>query len=37
MSLGIALVAIAFLEDLVDVLQRRAPSYERPSEYQNEA
>ena len=37
MTLGIALVAIAFLEDLIDVLSRRTPSYERRSEYQNEA
>jgi len=37
MTLGITLVAIAFLEDLVDVLRRRIPSYQRPSEYQNEA
>jgi TRAP-type C4-dicarboxylate transport system permease small subunit len=37
MSLGIGLVAIAFLEDLVDVLRRRVPSYERPSQYRNEA
>lgn len=37
MSLGIALVAIAFLEDLVDVLRGRTPSYQRPSEYRTEA
>jgi len=37
MSLGVALVAVAFLEDLVDVLRRRAPSYQRPSEFHNEA
>jgi TRAP-type C4-dicarboxylate transport system permease small subunit len=36
MTLGIALVAIGFLEDLVDVLCRRTPSYQRPSAYQNE-
>ena len=33
MTLGIALVAIAFLEDLVDVLAGRVPSYERPSAF----
>jgi hypothetical protein len=37
MALGIALIAIAFLEDLVDVLRRRTPSYKRPSEFRNEA
>jgi TRAP-type C4-dicarboxylate transport system permease small subunit len=37
MTLGIALVTIAFLEDLIDVLNRRTPSYQRSSEYQNEA
>jgi TRAP-type C4-dicarboxylate transport system permease small subunit len=36
MALGIALVAIAFLEDLVDVLRGRTPSYKRPSEFLNE-
>jgi TRAP-type C4-dicarboxylate transport system permease small subunit len=37
MALGIALIAIAFLEDLIDVLRRRTPSYRRPSEFRNEA
>jgi TRAP-type C4-dicarboxylate transport system permease small subunit len=37
MTLGIALVAVGFLEDLVDVLRRRAPSYQRPSDYRSEA
>ena len=37
MTLGIALVALAFLEDLIDVLRGRTPSYQRRSEYQNEA
>ena len=37
MTLGIALVAVGFLEDLVDVLRGRTPSYQRPSEYHNEA
>ena len=36
MTLGIALVAIAFLEDLIDVLRGRTPSYKRPSAFQNE-
>lgn len=35
MALGIALVAVAFLEDLTDVLRRRTPSYLRPSEFRN--
>lgn len=35
MTLGIALVAIAFAEDLVDEIAGRAPSYMRPSKYQN--
>ena len=33
MTLGIALVAIAFAEDLVDEIAGRAPSYMRPSEF----
>lgn len=37
MTLGIALVTVGFLEDLVDVLRRRTPSYDRPSSFQNEA
>jgi TRAP-type C4-dicarboxylate transport system permease small subunit len=37
MTLGIALVAGAFLEDLVDVVRGRIPSYARPSEHRNEA
>lgn len=37
MTLGVALVAIGFLEDLVDVLSGRTPSYKRPNVYQNEA
>jgi hypothetical protein len=37
MTLGITLVAVAFLEDLIDVLRGRTPSYQRPSEFQNEA
>jgi TRAP-type C4-dicarboxylate transport system permease small subunit len=36
MALGITLVALAFLEDLIDVLRRRTPSYQRPSAYLNE-
>jgi TRAP-type C4-dicarboxylate transport system permease small subunit len=36
MTLGITLVAIAFLEDLIDVLCGRTPSYKRPSAYLNE-
>lgn len=35
MTLGIALVAIAFAEDLVDEIAGRAPSYMRPSKYHN--
>lgn len=35
MTLGIALVAIAFAEDLVDEIAGRKPSYMRPSKYQN--
>jgi TRAP-type C4-dicarboxylate transport system permease small subunit len=35
MCLGIALVAIAFADDLVEVLRGRPASYERPSEFQN--
>ncbi len=35
MTLGIALVAIAFAEDLVDEIAGRAPSYMRPSKYRN--
>jgi hypothetical protein len=34
---AVALVALAFLEDLLDVVAGRTPSYRRPSEYQNEA
>jgi TRAP-type C4-dicarboxylate transport system permease small subunit len=37
MTLGIALVAAAFLEDLVDVVRGRTPSYDRPSRYRQEA
>ena len=37
MALGIALVAVGFLEDLIDVVRGRTPSYQRPSEYRNEA
>jgi TRAP-type C4-dicarboxylate transport system permease small subunit len=36
MALGITLVAVAFLEDLIEVLCRRTPSYQRPSAYLNE-
>ena len=36
MTLGVALVAIAFLEDLLDVLRGRTPSYKRPSPFLNE-
>ena len=36
MALGITLIATAFLEDLIDVLRRRTPSYQRPSAYLNE-
>lgn len=35
MTLGIALVAVAFLEDLAEVLRGRSPSYQRPSEFLN--
>jgi len=35
MTLGIALVAVAFAEDLVDEIAGRAPSYLRPSKYRN--
>lgn len=37
MTLGIALVAAGFLEDLVEVLRGRTPSYRRPSRYAQEA
>jgi TRAP-type C4-dicarboxylate transport system permease small subunit len=37
MTVGIALVAAAFLEDLVDVLRGRTPSYQRPSRYRHVA
>lgn len=35
MALGVALIAVAFLEDLVDVLRGRTPSYRRPSKYRS--
>lgn len=35
MTLGLALVAVAFLEDLVDEVAGRQPSYMRPSEFRN--
>ncbi len=35
MTLGLALVAIAFLEDLIDEIAGRTPSFRRPSEFQN--
>ena len=34
MTLGIALVALAFLDDLVEVLRGNTPSYQKPSEFQ---
>ncbi len=37
MTLGIALIALAFLDDLTQVLRGRTPSYQRPSEYHSEA
>jgi TRAP-type C4-dicarboxylate transport system permease small subunit len=37
MTLGIALVAAAFLEDLVHAVRGRTPSYDRPSRYRQEA
>ena len=35
MTLGIALVAVAFVDDLVGTLAGRTPSFERPSEFAN--
>lgn len=35
MTLGLALVAVAFLEDLIDEIAGRVPSYMRPSEFHN--
>ena len=36
MTLGIALIDLAFLEDLVDVARGRVPSYRRPSAFRSE-
>ena len=33
MTLGIALVAVAFLDDLIDVLRGRVPAYRAPSQF----
>lgn len=35
MTTGIALVALAFIDDLWSVLRRQQPSYQRPSEFAN--
>ena len=37
MTFGIALIAIAFVDDLLAVFRHEQPSYQRPSEYLNES
>ena len=37
MTFGIALIAIAFIDDLLAVFRHEQPSYQRPSEYLNES
>ena len=34
MTLGIALVAVAFLDDLIAVLRGRVPAYRAPSQFE---